>query len=651
MRADSHFLYGAAVCGVVAATSAAAAGLAASSGATPAWQALAALGAIPLGVRYAERIARPLVTRLVRPVTARLPRLTIDTTIPRALRTLVVVPAIVETPERARELLGHLARLARELDDPNIRFALLADFADATTRSTSSDAEILCEEQRLVERTNAELRDESGDRLFVLHRERSWHAPDRTWMGWERKRGKILELHRLLLGRSDTNYRWLFGAFASHLDAGGFPYVYTLDEANWLARGEVLSLLRVAAHPANRAQLDADTGRLVHGYAIFQPAVVPVSSVAYAGGSGATHVQRASGQQLAATRFYFDVLGVGVFQGKGLLDVRACHALLDDVFPPGAVLHHDLLEGFVARAAEVNDSFVLEASAPDYLSQVQRGHRWLRGYFQALPWVLPSVRGGNGSPRANPLRLIHRFFIIELVLAELSRPASLVLLIAGWLASSAHVAVWTVLVCPPLAVLLARVVFTALASVANAARRALLPEPHIGVPPRFPRPPLVADALAMVFSQATLPYEAVVVADALRRAASRVLVSRRHLLDWASVSRVSLAARPGAVREYRRVLRVCYATGLFTLAIVAAIRPAHLFIAFPFAIAWISAPWMAAWLDTVLGDPETQRAPDTPVARESRLAADRGIVPHSLPTHASDLARLGTSDHRRDLHA
>jgi cyclic beta-1,2-glucan synthetase len=609
LRDHADLLYSVAAGSVVAATSAAVGMLAASGGAAPVSQALAAVVAIPLGAVYAGRVARPAVTRLLGASSIRLPKLATDGTVPRAWRTLVVIPAIVATPERVRQLLDQVARLAREHDDSNFRFAILADFADATSSTTSTDDEILSEEQCLVERINGALRDEAGDRVFVLQRERKWNAADRTWMGWERKRGKILELHRVLLGRSDTSYRWVFGGFKQQIVEGGFPYVFTLDEANWLPRGEILSVLCVAAHPANRAQLDPDTGRLIHGYAIFQPAVVSARPAAHPT-HGATLVPLATGPHLAATRFHFDVLGVGIFQGKGLLDVRACHALLDDVFPPGVVLQHDPLEGFAARTAEINDAFVLEALAPSYLSQVQRGHRWLRGYFQMLPWLLHRVRGGDGAWRANPLRPIHRLFILEWVLTELARPASLLLLIAGWLALGGHAAIWTVLVCPPLAALLARLIANAFAPFADWFRRVFLAPASARKGWRSQRPSRV-DALATVFSQAMLPYEALMVADALSRATWRMLVSRRHLLDWPPVGRVHAAIRREP-REYRRVLWICYAVGLFTLAGVAAIHPGNLLIALPFAVAWICGPSLAAWLDSALAEPEIQDAVSPP---------------------------------------
>jgi len=267
----------------------------------------------------------------------------------------------------------------------------------------------------------------------------------------------------------------------------------------------------------------------------------------------------------------------------------------------------------------------LEAVAPGYLAQVRRGHRWLRGTFQMLPWVWPQVRGSDDARRANPLRPIHRLFILELALAELGRPASLLLLVAGWLALRAHVTAWTALVFPPLALLLAQLLATALAAVASMAARALHSTPRVVGPPRALRS-LTGEAFAAVFSLALLPYEATVVTDALCRATWRMLISRRHLLDWPPVSRVHAATRLRQRREYGRTLWACYASGVLTLASVASLRPAHLPLALPFAVAWLCAPSLAAWLDGTLLDEDTQGSVDSTDVVEAELGPDSALA-------------------------
>ena len=45
-----------------------------------------------------------------------------------------------------------------------------------------------------------------GERFLLLHRRRVWSESEQRWMGWERKRGKLQELNRLLRGATDTTF-------------------------------------------------------------------------------------------------------------------------------------------------------------------------------------------------------------------------------------------------------------------------------------------------------------------------------------------------------------------------------------------------------------------------------------------------------------
>ena len=42
-------------------------------------------------------------------------------------------------------------------------------------------------------------------RFALLHRERRWNPSEGVWMGWERKRGKLHELNRLILAAQDVS--------------------------------------------------------------------------------------------------------------------------------------------------------------------------------------------------------------------------------------------------------------------------------------------------------------------------------------------------------------------------------------------------------------------------------------------------------------
>ena len=164
----------------------------------------------------------------------------------------------------------------------------------------------------------------AGSRFLWLHRERRWNPAQNCWMGWERKRGKLHELNRLLRGARDTTF---------DLDAtqyAGLPrdvrYVLALDADTQLPHGSAERLIAKLAHPLNHPRFDPVTGRVVEGYGIVQPRVTP----ALAASSSTSLVQVVlSGSPgidpyaFAVSDVYQDLCGEGSYTGKGLYDLDA----------------------------------------------------------------------------------------------------------------------------------------------------------------------------------------------------------------------------------------------------------------------------------------------------------------------------------------
>jgi hypothetical protein len=110
-----------------------------------------------------------------------------------------------------------------------------------------------------IEGLNARLGEGRGDRFFLLHRARQWNPGEAVWMGWERKRGKLEELNRLLRGATDTSYDVQVGDTAV---LRGVRYCITLDSVTRLPRDGARKLVGIAAHPLNRPRLDPRAGRV-----------------------------------------------------------------------------------------------------------------------------------------------------------------------------------------------------------------------------------------------------------------------------------------------------------------------------------------------------------------------------------------------------
>ena len=221
-------------------------------------------------------------------------------------------------------------------------------------------------------------------------------------MGWERKRGKLHEFNRLLRGAQDTSF----------LPCGGKPpeapaqvkYVVTLDADTRLPIGAVAQLVGAAAHPLNAPRLDASGSASWKGYAILQPRVTPKLPAASESSLFQRLYSAPSGVDLyagAVSDVYQDLFGEGSFTGKGLYDVDAFEASGAGRLPVDAVLSHDLLESAFARCALVSDVEVFEDFPYHAEVATARAHRWARGDWQLLPWIVGESR--NRHRRDQPL--------------------------------------------------------------------------------------------------------------------------------------------------------------------------------------------------------------------------------------------------------
>ena len=236
----------------------------------------------------------------------------------------------------------------------NIHFAILSDFTDAPAETVPRDAELLAAAREGIASLNERYGDGRQDRFFLFHRARQWNESEGLWMGWERKRGKIEEFNRLLRGATDTS-------FVVHVgDLSLLPkirYCITLDTDTRLPRDAARELIGIIRHPLHEPRFNPGLGRVTEGYGILQPRV----SVTMASAAGSVFARLYAGHTgvdpytTAVSDTYQDLFGEGIFTGKGLYDVDAFTAALEEIVPENALLSHDLFEGLHARAAFVSD--------------------------------------------------------------------------------------------------------------------------------------------------------------------------------------------------------------------------------------------------------------------------------------------------------
>ena len=120
----------------------------------------------------------------------------------------------------------------------------------------------------------------------------------------------------------------------------------------------------------------------------------------------------------AISDLYQDLIGEGSFAGKGIYAVDAFEASLADRVPENSLLSHDLFEGVFARAGLASDIEVIEDFPARYDVAAKRQHRWTRGDWQLLPWLLAPALPLTG--RMKMLGNLRRSVLPPLVLASLA---------------------------------------------------------------------------------------------------------------------------------------------------------------------------------------------------------------------------------------
>src|SRR6516162_5163038 len=480
------------------------------------WVTLGFLGLLLLlpASELAVLIVNYLVTSLLQPEV--LPKMSFEKEgIPDDCRTLVVVPMLLTTPSAIQSQLSRLEIHYLGNTDPNLRFSLLSDFSDAPRQNMPEDAEYIDIVARGIEELN---RRYGAGRFFLFHRGRSWSESEQRWIGWERKRGKLEQLNRFLIGESAPELEGFLCA-GDRAQLEGIRFVITLDADTQLLRDTARRMIETLAHPLNQARLSPDGRRVIRGYTIIQPSVstsLPSASATWfsrifadpRGIDPYTH---------AVSDVYQDLVGEGSYHGKAIYELRTFHRLLSGRFPTAHLLSHDLLEGSYVGVGLATDIELLDVFPSSYIAWWNRQHRWIRGDWQIIDWLKRHVPVGGGRGEPNPLSAFNRWKIFDNLRRSLVPPATFALLLAGWILTPAPI-LWSGIIAGLM-----------LWPVLNSLISLLFHPPPPGT--RFwrePRDRLLRSVFVVIF----LPDQAGMALDAITRVAYRRITSHRLLLEW-----------------------------------------------------------------------------------------------------------------------
>lgn len=492
-----------------------------------------------------------------------LPKLEYRGGIPPEAATLVVVPTLLTDPPGARKMVGQLEVHYLANPQENLYFCLLGDFKDSQHRREEGDREILTAAQKAIEELNSKY---GQGRFFVLMRQRSLSQTQQRWLGWERKRGALVELNALLSGVGITS-------FIKPPPLPKVAYILTLDVDTRLPLGMARRLVGAISHPLNR--VDVKGGKVTRGYGIIQPRIgVSIESTNQ---SFFARIMAGPGgidtYTTATSDIYQDWFGQGIFTGKGIYDVEAATQFLADI-PENSVLSHDLLEGGLLRTGLATDLELVDDFPARYSSYMQRQHRWTRGDWQLLPWLR----------RKAGLTILTRWQVFDNLRRSLIPVALMILLAAGLTVLPGGALYWAGIV---LAALVLPYCFSLFHFNWGAYWQNVISGTRTGQPST-----LRLFAWQLLLRLAFLPHQAWVSADAILRTLHRVYISRKNLLEWTTSAEVE---KQKGNNYYRRFFPA-FLTVLGLAVLVVALNPGALLIFLPLLLLWSLAPVLAGWV-------------------------------------------------------
>ena len=531
-----------------------------------------------------------------------LPKMDFSKGIPPELRAIAVVPTMLTSTQNIEDLTEALEVRFLANQDKNLYFGLLTDFLDAVEKTMPEDEALLLLARQKIEELNIKYRRGKDDIFFLFHRPRRWNPQERIWMGYERKRGKLAALNSLLRDASEAHFSLVVGNIAV---LSTVKYVITLDTDTQLPRDSAWQFVGAMAHPLNRAQYNEDKQRVSEGYGILQPRV----SVSLPGTNRSRYARMCGSEPgidpytRAVSDVYQDLFHEGSFIGKGIYDVDAFDLALSGRFPENRILSHDLLEGCYARAGLLSDVQLYEEYPSRYSADVARRHRWIRGDWQLLRWLLPCLpglrRGQDKRCRKNLLSGLSRWKLFDNLRRSLVPSALTLLLLFGW-AVLASPWFWTLSV---IGIILFPSLVPSFLEMLRKPDNVLMGQ-HLADVMRSAGRRLVQAAFTLV----CLPYEAFFSLDAIVRTLWRMLVTRKLLLEWSPSggmdrNRTSLAA---SCRTMWIAPIVALAAGIYLMLS----RPSALVVAMPLLGLWVASPAVAWWISRALSRRRTRLTND-----------------------------------------
>ncbi len=542
--------------------------------------------------QFMTSIVNWVTTLLTKPCL--LPRMDFSKGIPLQYCTMVAIPVLLNDEGNIDELVESLELRFLANRDANLCFALLTDFKDAPSETLPEDESLLNLVRNKIVELNRKYERATDDTFFLFHRPRRWNARDKIWMGYERKRGKLGDLNDLILENTRSSFSTIVGEESVYRSV---KYIITLDADTQFPRDVAWKMAAAMAHPLNHPVYNAKKRRVTDGYSILQPRVsnsLPIGNSSvyakiHANDSGTDPYTKATSD------VYQDLFNEGSFIGKGIYDVAAFEKVIKNKFPENRILSHDLLEGAYSRAGLITDVQLYEEYPSNYITDLQRRYRWIRGDWQIATWITPFVPGFDKRLHRNPISFLSAWKIFDNLRRSLIPIALLLMFLAAWTISGDPAFwmdvtlgiifiptviqfVWEIFKKPTDVLFIQNVLFTSKTFKTN----------------------LLQNAIDL----ACLPYEAFINAHAILITLWRLFVSRKNFLQWTPYSGYQHHKKT-VINTYRKV----WFPSVLSIAVFVYLSiyvPFTIVLSFPLLIAWLAAPLIVWYISRSIPEKKIQ---------------------------------------------
>lgn len=494
-----------------------------------------------------------------------LPRLEFAEGIPDQSKTMVIIPALLSSKKIAIELIEKMEVYYLANKDKNLFFGLIGDFKDSENEDNPEDESIVAAAMEGINKLNEKYK-EDRTIFYYFHRKREFNAKQNKWMGWERKRGAIVQFNDLISGRENNSFVYK----SSGVDKlKNIKYIITIDSDTNLVMESAAKLIGTIEHPLNRPVYDKKTGIVTEGYGIIQPRISidiedsnkTLFSRIFAGDGGIDPYTT------AVSNVYQDVFGEGIFTGKGIYDLSLFNEVTKNKIEDNTILSHDLLEGSLLRTGLAGDIELIDGFPGKYLSHSSRQHRWTRGDWQLIKWIIGK----------NPLTSLSRWKMADNLRRSMLQPSIYFLLMIGALYLPLS-AVNLVLI--PIFLFLFPNLLCLLSIIE---RRGKEGRQYIQLYKKA--------GYQLFYLMAFLPYNAYMMMDAAIRSLYRVFCSHRNMLEWVTAADADKNLKSDLKGYYIKSRYPMVLTLIFAVAVV--IGEAFDVAAVILLALWILSPYIA----------------------------------------------------------